>query len=185
MQCSKAQATLVTWNHCRDRLDRRRREAELARGGEIGAITRDNPISRLLSEPQAEVRHRASCSVPAILRRDSTPLPSFVSERGTNNFRLRCPVTAARCSASVMEHHMLASFTTLAYAFCAAVLPAGATELVAVGYISLDRCFVQIETAESTIKVVDGHDILIEIIPDGAVVEVDALRYFIPKAPSV
>jgi hypothetical protein len=80
---------------------------------------------------------------------------------------------------------MLASFTTLAYAFCAAVLPAGATELVAVGYISLDRCFVQVETGESTIKVIDGHDILIEIVPDGAVVGVDALRFFIPKAPSV
>jgi hypothetical protein len=125
------------------------------------------------------------CAIISAPLDGSTPLPSFASERGTNNFRLRCPVTAARCSASVLEHHMLASFTTLAYAFCAAVLPAGATELVAVGYISLDRCFVQIETVESTIKVVDGHDILIEIIPDGAVVEVDALRYFIPKAPPV
>jgi hypothetical protein len=66
--------------------------------------------------------------------------------------------------ASRLEHHMLASFTTLAYAFWAAVLPVGATELVAVGYISLDRCFVQVETGESTIKVIDGHDILIEIV---------------------
>lgn len=71
------------------------------------------------------------------------------------------------------------------YAFCAAVLPAGATELVAFGYISLDRCFIQLETAKSTIKVIDGHDILIEIVPDGAVVGVDALRFFIARAPSV
>jgi hypothetical protein len=79
---------------------------------------------------------------------------------------------------------MLASFTTLAYALCAAVLPAGATEIVAVGYISLDRCFVQVETGESTIKVINGHDILIEIIPDGAVVGVDALRFFRERRPS-
>jgi hypothetical protein len=45
-------------------------------------------------------------------------------------------------------------------------------------YISLDRCFVQLETSESATKVVDGHDISIEIIPDGAVVGVDALRFF-------
>jgi hypothetical protein len=44
---------------------------------------------------------------------------------------------------------MLASFTTLAYAFCAAVLPAGATEIVALGYFSLDRCFVLVETGEA------------------------------------
>jgi hypothetical protein len=80
---------------------------------------------------------------------------------------------------------MLASFTTLAYAFCAAVLPAGASELVAVGYISLDRCFVLIETGENKTKVIDGHDISVEISPDGAVIGVDALRFFVPKAPSV
>jgi hypothetical protein len=80
---------------------------------------------------------------------------------------------------------MLTTFTLLAYAFCAALLPAGATEIVAVGYISLDHCFVQVATVESTIKVIDGHDISIEIVPDGAVVGVDALRFFIPKAPSV
>jgi hypothetical protein len=51
-----------------------------------------------------------------------------------------------------VERQMLTTFTLLAYAFCAALLPAGATEIVAVGYISLDRCFVQVETVESTIK---------------------------------
>jgi hypothetical protein len=80
---------------------------------------------------------------------------------------------------------MLANFITLAYAFCAAVLPAGATELVAVGYISLDRCYVQFETGGNAIKVIAGHDISIEIVQDGAVVGIDALRFFVPKAPSI
>jgi hypothetical protein len=66
-----------------------------------------------------------------------------------------------------------------------AVLPAGATEIVALGYFSLDRCFVLVETGENKTKVIDGHDISIEIIPDRAVVGVDALRFFVPKAPSV
>jgi hypothetical protein len=80
---------------------------------------------------------------------------------------------------------MLVSFTTLAYSFCAAVLPAGATELVSVGYISLDRCFVQFETSQSAIKVIDGHDIAIQMTPDGAFVGIDTLRFFVSKAPSV
>jgi hypothetical protein len=73
----------------------------------------------------------------------------------------------------------------LAYAFCAAVVPAGTKELVVVGYVSLDRCFVQVETGENVAKVVDGHDILIEIIEDGAIIGVDTLRFFVSRAPSI
>jgi hypothetical protein len=80
---------------------------------------------------------------------------------------------------------MLATFTTLACAFCAAVLPAGVTELVAVGYISLDRCFVQVETVENKTKVLDGHDISVEMAPDGAFIGIDTLRFFVSKAPAV
>jgi hypothetical protein len=82
------------------------------------------------------------------------------------------------------ETFMLANFVTLAYAFCAAIVPAGGADLVAVGYVSIDRCFVQLEAAESTTKVIGGHDISIEIIKDGAVVGVDALRFVVPKSPS-
>jgi hypothetical protein len=35
-----------------------------------------------------------------------------------------------------MEVIMLATFTTLAYAFCAAIVSAGSADLVAVGYLS-------------------------------------------------
>jgi hypothetical protein len=80
---------------------------------------------------------------------------------------------------------MLDSFTLLAYTLCAAVVPAGTRELVAVGYVSLDRCFVQIETGENVVKVIDGHDILIEIIEDGAIIGVDTLRFFVSRAPSI
>src|SRR5271165_3564062 len=120
---------------------------------------------------------------PSVVSR-GRPRPSLSIRTRNEKFRPAFP-GHRRATTPRLEHHMLASFTTLAYAFCAAVLPAGATELVAVGYISLDRCFVQVETGESTIKIIDGHDILIEIVPDGAVVGVDALRFFIPKAPSV
>jgi hypothetical protein len=61
--------------------------------------------------------------------------------------------------------------------------PAGGAGLVAVGYVSSDRCFVQVKTIESTNKVINGHDILIEIIEEGAVVVI-ALRIVVPKAPS-
>jgi hypothetical protein len=79
---------------------------------------------------------------------------------------------------------MLANIITLAYSFCAAIVPAGGAGLVAVGYVSSDRCFVQVKTIESTNKVINGHDILIEIIEEGAVVVIDALRFVVPKAPS-
>jgi hypothetical protein len=80
---------------------------------------------------------------------------------------------------------MLADFVTLAYAFCAAIVPAGGEDLVAVGYVSSDRCFVQLEAAESTVKVISGHDISIEVVEGGAVVGVDALRFVVPKSPPV
>jgi hypothetical protein len=80
---------------------------------------------------------------------------------------------------------MLTTFTHLAYAFCAAVLSHGTGDLVVVGYVSLDRCFVQIETSESVTKVLDGHDISIDIVDDGAVVEIDTVRFAISKTPPV
>jgi hypothetical protein len=79
---------------------------------------------------------------------------------------------------------MLADFITLAYSFCAAIVAAGGADLVAVGYVSSNRCFVQVETIESTRKVIDGHDILVEIIEGGAIVGIDTLRFVVPKAPS-
>ena len=80
---------------------------------------------------------------------------------------------------------MLDGFTLLAYAFCAAVIPAGTRELVAVGYVSLDRCFIQIETGENIAKVIEGHDVSIEVLQDGAVIGIDTLRFFVSKAPSI
>jgi hypothetical protein len=44
---------------------------------------------------------------------------------------------------------MLANIITLAYSFCAAIVPAGGAGLVAVGYVSSDRCFVQVKTIEN------------------------------------
>jgi hypothetical protein len=39
-------------------------------------------------------------------------------------------------SAVILEVTMLATFTTVAYALCAAIISAGPADLVAVGYVS-------------------------------------------------
>jgi hypothetical protein len=48
-----------------------------------------------------------------------------------------------------------------------------------------DRCFIQIEVGENVAKVIDGHDILIESVDDGAIIGVDTQRFFVSKAPSI
>jgi hypothetical protein len=96
------------------------------------------------------------------------------------------PVFAiARMPFSVRRSPMLTSFTNLAYAFCAAIVAHGASDLVAVGYVSGHHCFVQVEAAENTTHIINGHDIGIEIIQDGAIVGIDALRFVIVKTPNV
>jgi hypothetical protein len=80
---------------------------------------------------------------------------------------------------------MLVSFTTLADAFCAAIVPAGPADLVAIGYLSGGRIFVQVEAVRNTTKVINGHDISIEMIEGGAVVGVDSLRFIVSKASSI
>jgi hypothetical protein len=85
----------------------------------------------------------------------------------------------------MMEVTMLATFTTLAHAFCAAIISAGPADLVAVGYLSSDRCFVQVEAVRNMTQVINGHDISVEIIEGGAVVGVDSLRFIVLKASSV
>jgi hypothetical protein len=57
---------------------------------------------------------------------------------------------------------------TLAYSLCAAIMPAGGADLVAVAYVSGNRYFVQDETIESAKKVIERYDILVEIIERGA-----------------
>jgi hypothetical protein len=56
---------------------------------------------------------------------------------------------------------------------------------MAVGYVSGNRCFAQVEAAEHATHVINGHDIGIEIIEDGAIVGIDTLRFVIVKTPNV
>jgi hypothetical protein len=123
------------------------------------------------------------CSFPRLsIRRVYGWFQRSDANRGGNE---ASPLRIAQISGSHRETVMLADFITLAYSFCAAIVPAGGADLVAVGYVSSNRCFVQVETIESTRKVIDGHDILVEIIEGGAVVGIDTLRFVVPKAPSV
>jgi hypothetical protein len=106
-------------------------------------------------------------------------------ERACRFRQERKPVFAiAQMTSSVQTSLMLTSFTNLAYAFCAAIVAHGASDLVAVGYVSGNRCFVQVEAAENTTHIINRHDIGIEVIEDGAIVGIDALRFVIVKAPN-
>jgi hypothetical protein len=82
---------------------------------------------------------------------------------------------------------MTSGFTALAFSFCAAIVQDGGADNVALGYVSNDKCEVMMIVGDShgDTATINGHDIGVELLLDGAVVHIDDLQFVIQKTEGV
>ncbi len=78
-------------------------------------------------------------------------------------------------------------FVALAFSFCAAMDIIGGQDVVALGYISRDKCIVHARFGDShgDTVTINHHSIGIDMIKDGAVVHIDELLFVIQKTDGV
>lgn len=74
------------------------------------------------------------------------------------------------------------------YGFCALMgIVEGGSDVVKLGYVSEDKCIVQMISGDSEGQTdsINGHEIGVEMLEDGAVVHLDDLLFVITKTPDV
>lgn len=78
---------------------------------------------------------------------------------------------------------MPAGFIALAFSFCAAMTLNGGQDVIALGYVSHGKCIVQMEVGDShgQTATINGHDVGVEMIEEGAIVHIDDLQFVILK----